>query len=71
MMEGVKFSLEGKPKVQQLHFGKEGVADILAMTNYNEFNLACEDLHTWAARALMGEYLTLQAPNGMYHPFII
>ena len=71
MIEGVKFDLKGAPKMQKLYYGKEGVAKLLAMTDYNEFNLACEDLHTWAARALMGEYLTLQAPNGMCFPTYI
>ncbi|KAH8585681.1 hypothetical protein B0O99DRAFT_530259 [Bisporella sp. PMI_857] len=44
-------------------FIKPGIAKLLALTDYEEFNLKVEDLHTWLAQALMGEYLTLQASN--------
>ena len=61
---GFKFSLTHKVTEITLDYSKEGVAKLLAMDDYETFNLAVEDLHTWLAQALLGEYLTLQASNG-------
>lgn len=61
---GFKFSLTHKVTEITLDFSKEGIAKLLALTDYEQFNLQVEDLHTWLAQALLGEYLTLQASNG-------
>lgn len=41
------------------------VEEILALDDYNEFNFAMEYLHTWLPKAIMGDFATLSATNGL------